>query len=316
MRHSHPRLAASVLAAAFAAALALAPAAADARAGAGGSFGSRGTQTWSAPPSTSTAPSVSPFQRSLTPNAPSYGQPSPSYAPGYASGYGARSPFASGLLGGLVGVGLGGLLFGHGLFGGFHGIGSLFGFVLQMLLLFWIGRWLWRTFANGQPALAGGPGFFARQGYGPQPVGGGAAPRGSARQRIALTPADYAQFEQLLKAVQAAWSAHDTAALQQLATPEMVGVFSEQLAEQASRGVRNTVNDVTLQQGDLSEAWSERGRDYATVAMRFSMIDVTRDQSGRVVDGSLTEHVTATEVWTFLRSQGGRWVLSAIQQAR
>ena len=50
--------------------------------------------------------------------------------------------------------------------------------------------------------------------------------------------------------------------------------------------------------------------------MRFSMIDVTRDASGRVIDGSLREHVTATEMWTFVRSSGGQWILSAIQQAR
>jgi predicted lipid-binding transport protein (Tim44 family) len=50
--------------------------------------------------------------------------------------------------------------------------------------------------------------------------------------------------------------------------------------------------------------------------MRFSMIDVTRDASGRIVDGSPTEHVTATEAWTFVRSSGGHWILSAIQQTR
>jgi predicted lipid-binding transport protein (Tim44 family) len=50
--------------------------------------------------------------------------------------------------------------------------------------------------------------------------------------------------------------------------------------------------------------------------MRFSMIDVTRDSAGRVVDGSAGEHVTATEIWTFVRARGGRWMLSAIQQAR
>ena len=96
----------------------------------------------------------------------------------------------------------------------------------------------------------------------------------------------------------------------------MVGYFAEQMAEQTSRGVRNQVTDVRLQQGDLAEAWSEGSREYATVAMRFAMIDVTRDQAGHVVDGSLTERVTVTEVWTFLRAPGGHWVLSAIQQSR
>ena len=96
----------------------------------------------------------------------------------------------------------------------------------------------------------------------------------------------------------------------------MVSYFAEQLADYASRGLRNTVTDVRLLRGDLSEAWRENGRDFATVAMNFSMIDVTRDAGGRVVDGSPTEPVTATELWTFVRAPNGRWILSAIQQAR
>src|SRR3979411_189472 len=40
--------------------------AADARVGGGGSTGSRGSRTFSAPPPTSTAPSVAPMQRSVT----------------------------------------------------------------------------------------------------------------------------------------------------------------------------------------------------------------------------------------------------------
>jgi len=55
---------------------------------------------------------------------------------------------------------------------------------------------------------------------------------------------------------------------------------------------------------------------YATVAMRFSMIDVTRDRLGQIVAGSPNERVSATEFRTFVRSPGGRWILSAIQQAR
>jgi len=94
----------------------------------------------------------------------------------------------------------------------------------------------------------------------------------------------------------------------------MVSYFAEQLAEQTSRGVRNMVTNVKLEQGDLAEAWAEPGREYATVAMRFSMLDVTVDRAGRVVDGSPNERVMATEIWTFLRAPGGQWVLSAIQQ--
>jgi predicted lipid-binding transport protein (Tim44 family) len=133
---------------------------------------------------------------------------------------------------------------------------------------------------------------------------------------VAIAPADYQAYEQLLQQVQAAWSAHDLNRMGALATPEMLSYFSEQMADQASRGVRNTVTDVHLDQGDLSEAWAENGRQYATVAMKFSMVDVTRDAAGRVVEGDPVRRTQATEFWTFVRVPGGHWLLSAIQQGR
>jgi predicted lipid-binding transport protein (Tim44 family) len=295
-------------------ALALSPGLAQARAGDGGSFGSRGGMTYTAPPATRTAPySADPMQRSMTPNSPQPGYGGAYQQPGRFGG-----GFMSGLMGGLIGAGIGGLLLGHGFMGGGMGIFGFFGMLLQLLLLFVVVRWAYRWFTGGRsPAMAGGPNVFARSsvpGRGPMPAGSVARPGGP--PPLAVTQDDYQQFEQLLQGVQAAWSAHDLSGLQAMATPEIVSYFSEQLSTQASRGVRNHVTDVRLEAGDLSQAWTEQGRDYATVAMRFSMIDVTRDASGRVVDGSPTEHVTATEIWTFVRSRGGRWILSAIQQAR
>ena len=292
-------------------ALVLSPGLAAARAGGGGSFGSRGSMTYSAPRSTNTAPySASPMQRSMTPQS----QPAPGYgSPMYQR---PRSGFMSGLMGGLIGAGIGGLLFGHGFMGGGLGMFGFLGLLLQLFLVFLLVRFLFRTFMGSRaPATAGGPNIFARGGMpGSGPVAGGGSASGP--PPIAVGQTDYQQFEQLLKAIQAAWSAHDLPALQAMATPEMVSYFAEQLSEQVSRGVRNVVDDVTLVSGDLSQAWTEQGRDYATVAMRFSMVDVTRDATGRVVDGSPNEHVTATEIWTFVRSRGGHWILSAIQQTR
>ncbi len=303
-----------LLLAAFAAlSLLLAPGLADARAGAGSSFGSRGSMTYSAPPSTGTAPySASPMQRSMTPGSPGYSSPSSGYG---GLGYG-RSGFMSGQMGGLIGAGIGGLLLGHGFFGGMMGFGGFLGFLLQIFLIVMLVRFLIRLFRGGpSPLFAGGPGMFARGGSpGFAPMGGGGGPAAPAPASIA--PADYQAFEQLLHDVQAAWSAHDLNALREMVTPEMLSYFAEQLSDQTSRGVRNEVTDVRLLQGDLAQAWAEQGREYATVAMRFSMIDVTRDRSGRIVDGSPDEHVTATELWTFVRSAGGHWILSAIQQAR
>jgi len=307
-----PRL--LIIAAALA--LALAPIAADARLGSGGSMGSRGGMTFAPPPSTNTAPNgASPFNRTLS-------QPSPS--PYQQTPYGRpRSPFMSGLFGGLVGAGLFGLLFGGGFFGHGMGFGGMIGFLFQIFLLVMIGRWLFRRFfgGGGNPAFAGGPGMLARTPLGGM-MGGGAGGFGGGMSQppgpptVQIAPADFQAFEQLLQAAQAAWSAGDLNALRGMATPEMVSYFAEQLADLSSRGVTNNITDVHLQSGDLAQAWAEAGRQYATVAMRFTMIDVTKDSLGRVVDGSPTEHQTATELWTFVRAQGGHWILSAIQQAR
>jgi len=308
------RRSSSFIAAIAVAALALSPSFADARAGGGSSFGSRGARTYSAPPTTNTAPSMAaPMDRSMTARP----APSPGYGAPAAPAFGGRSAFGSGLLGGLLGVGLGSMLFGGGLFGGSGGMGGLgfIGLLLQAALLFFAGRWLFRMFMRRQqPAMAGGPSIARMQqpsaAPGMMPGGGRPAPA------VQIGKSDYEAFDRTLHEVQAAWSAQDLNALRGSATPEMVSYFGEQLAEQASRGVRNSVTHVKLEQGDLSEAWSEGNREYATVAMRFSALDVTRDSGGRVVDGDVTLRSMATELWTFVRTPGGRWLLSAIQQAR
>ena len=318
-----------VLTAMAAAALALAPALADARPGGGASSGSRGARTYSAPPTTNTAPGQArQFDRTQTEPSrggalatqqaqrPPIGQPNP------AGGFFSRSPFMAGLMGGLIGVGLGGLLFGHGLFGGFTGFASFLGLLLQIGLiagLVWlVVGYLRRRSAVQQPAMAGVPNGMARQAHGVAGYasrGGAAGAAAAAGNAISLTPADFEAFERTLKEVNAAWSRQDLPALQRLSTPEMAGYFARDLSDLAERGWRNETRDVKLEQGDLAEAWREGEREYATVAMRFSLVDVTRRLAdGAVVEGDPDRRTEATELWTFVRPSGGSWVVSAIQQ--
>jgi predicted lipid-binding transport protein (Tim44 family) len=291
---------------------------ADARIGGGLSLGSRGSRTFSAPPSTSTMSSASPMQRSVT--QPNFSTPRPGFAP-WTGGFLGRSRLWGGLAAGFLGAGLFGLLFGHGFFGGVFGLISFLGLIFQLGLIALIAMFLWRWFQRrNEPAYAGplyrdnsSMGFPGGLGLG----GGQSAGSAGARQRsddVGITNADYDAFERLLGEIQTAYSNEDLSTLRSRTTPEMVSYFSEDLAQNASRGVVNRISDVKLLQGDLAEAWREGGTDYATVAMRFTLNDLMIERaSGRVIEGGPQE---IAEAWTFRRARGGPWMLTAIQQAR
>jgi predicted lipid-binding transport protein (Tim44 family) len=234
--------------------------------------------------------------------------------------------FGGGLLGGLaagfIGAGLFGMLFGHGLFGGLGGMASFLGLLLQVGLVVIVARLAWAWWQRRQqPAFAGpsmrdAPSGSSLGGLGLGLGGGGATAAASAGgDQVGIKPADFDSFERLLTEIQAAYSAEDLSALRNHVTPEMLSYFAEDLARNSSRGVINQISDVKLLQGDLAEAWREGNTDYATVAMRFSLVDQTVDRAtGRLVEGG-TSPQEVTEVWSFRREPRGNWVLSAIQQA-
>ena len=285
---------------------------ADARIGGGSSSGSRGSRTFSAPPSTSTAPGAAqPFNRTITqPGSPSVGAP--------ATGGGFFNRPGMGLFGGLaagfLGAGLLGMLFGGGMFGGLGGLSSIFGLILQIglivivvrLAMSWWQRRHQTAYAGAPASEMSGPSTFrtGSSGFG---LGSGSAP-------LEINPSDYEAFERLLGELQTAWSNEDIAKLHTLATPEMVSYVTQDIADHKAKNLVNTVTDVKLLQGDLAEAWREGDTDFASVALRYSLIDKTVDRaSGRLVKGS-EQPTEATEVWTFLRERGAGWELSAIQQ--
>ncbi|MET3334335.1 putative lipid-binding transport protein (Tim44 family) [Bradyrhizobium ottawaense] len=301
---------------------ALAISSADARVGGGGSSGSRGSRTYSAPPSTTTAPgSASQFNRTYTQPGP--GMNSAASAPARGGLFGRAGGFMGGLAAGFLGAGLLGMLFGGGLFGGLGGLSSILGLIIQIALVVLVVRlamsW-WQRRHTPQAAYANAE---AGAGSGPQPnqrggLGGGLGGFGFGANAnnapLEIKPDDYEAFERLLGDVQTAWSNEDVAKLHTLATPEMVSYFEQDLAQNRARNVINKVTGVKLLQGDLAEAWREGETDYATVALRFALTDKTLDRnSGTVVAGS-EQPGEVTEVWTFARRPGSGWELSAIQQ--
>ena len=303
---SHSRLATGLRAIAvgvvLVSALPVATTGADARAGGGFSVGSRGMRTFSPPGFTRTAPTgAQPIQRSETPSTGASGMPGA--AP-------RRFGFGSGLVAGLLGAGL------FGMFGGGGGFGGLFTLLLLGALVFF-GLRLFRTRAAGLaagPMFRGAPAFAGGQRPGSQPRAAGPS---SGQAPSTIEPRDFDAFEACLVDVETAYGREDLATLARLATPEMLRNFERDLRENHARGVHNDVGDARLLQGDLAESWREGPTDYATVAMRFSLRDLTVERaSGRIVEGDPSRPQEASEHWTFRRDRSGPWLLSAIQQTR
>lgn len=303
----------------------------------GGSFGSRGARTFQAPRTTPTAPqNVAPVQRSTTPQP---GMQSQQNRAAGARQAGRSSMFGGGLMGGLMrGMLIGGLigmLMGHGL----GGLAGLFGLLVQGLLIALVVMLVMRFLRRPQPAAAGGqpsgmaraaggdpsggrnagmgsamgsalgglgrrPGHGMGAGLGTGAAGASAAPRRNPGQpdEIGLTGADFDQFENLLATILTAFGREDQGALHEHTTDEVFSHFADEMRENAEQGHRNVVSDVKLLQGDLSEAWREDGREYATVAMHFASFDRMVDrQSGAYVSGDQDQPGESTELWTFVR---------------
>ena len=291
--------------------IALAPALAEARAGgsvrSGGgtsyqSQGSRGLRTYN-------NDGAQPLQRSITP-------PSAAAAPTYdnTGSFWGRHPFLSAMAGGFFGAWLGSLLFPGWGWGGMFA-GSIFSWILIVLL----GVMLFRAFRRHLVPVPAGDfasPYQARTPLGAMPLG--LSPPASAS--LGITEQDYSAFEAILKGVQAAWGSGDLAALRRFVTPEMLSYFSESLSNNTSLGVENHVEQVALLNGDLREAWNEGPLEYATALLRWSALDYTVRSDRRpndpdyLVEGNPQHPIEAQEMWTFVRSPGGHWLLSAIQQ--
>jgi predicted lipid-binding transport protein (Tim44 family) len=315
---------------------------ADARRG--GSFGSRGARTYSAPRSTATSPGyVPPVQRSMTapgaqPGGPGAFAPQPGM-PGYASRPASRfGGFGGGLLGGLVAGGLIGGLMGHGWGGGWGGGGwgggggGLLTIIIQLAILFFIVSLVSRLFFRRggpqvspfeaqQPAFGGPAGFggpnpgFGGGGFGATPAAAPYVPTTGPAWEIPISAQDQATFETLLKEVQEAFGREDYAALREICTPEIMGYLAEELSDNATHGRKNEVTGTHLLQADVGEAWREGDIEYATAAMKYESIDLMRDRtSGAVLSGDPNRPSQTTELWTFARHIGGAWKLSAIQE--
>lgn len=301
---------------------------AEARAGRGGSFGSRGSRSFSAPKPYSAPRTTQPTRPSPSPAAPPPGamaQPAPPAGSFWRS-------FGGGVLGGLAG----------GLFGGpsAHAApGATGGFgvgLLDILLLAGIAYMIYAFIKRRREAaaLAAGPALQSSSaeqlGYQPayqapsyyevQPEPDLDLEEGLRHIKQMDPSFDETRFpDQVMDfffRVQGAWANRDLSPMKRELTEEMHRILQEDADRLRAEGVINRLENIAVRSVDITEAWQEQGSDYITVRVYANLLDyMVNDKTGEVVSGSKTEPVKFEEYWTFTRPVGPNdWKLAAINQ--
>lgn len=268
----------------------------------GGSFGSRGSRTYSAPVREAPARQQTTQQQSSAPQ-------QQSMAPPRAGG------LFSGLAGGLAGGIIGGLLFsslGHAAMapGAAGGLGIL-DIVLIGAGIFLIMRFFKRRKQSTDEFLGG------RKAANLSEPGGLDEGLGDIRRMDGYFDEEHFMTEaiDLFFNVQGAFGAGDIDRLRSAVAPRAFETLKAQVEELRDRGLVNRIEGLAIKDAAITEAWQEKGTDYITLKFTASAVDYLEDQAGNVAEGSKTEATQFTEYWTFAREIGKDWKLSAIQQA-
>ncbi|MHB8910115.1 MAG: Tim44 domain-containing protein [Syntrophales bacterium] len=297
-----------------------------ARAGGGGSFGSRGSRSYSSPRSTPAPAPASPSTGSRQFNTPTAPAPSPFGGGG----------FLRSMAGGIVGGMLGGMLFRSLGFagGGMGGIGGGIGFMDILLIgallygVFWFIKQR-RSAAESAPA-----GTYYRES--PALDAGRTDPQmrafesGGQESDLAEGIRHIRQMDPHFEEkrftdgcldhffrIQGAWANRDMSGVRNILNEEVFAKLRDDAEQLKARRQINRLENIAVRSVDVTEVWQEGGSDFITVRIYANLLDYTVDeQTGQVVSGSRTEPVKFNEYWTFTRPVGDNpWRLSAINQA-
>ena len=281
----------------------------SARVGGSRSSGSRGSRSLSTP----TRPS--------SPSTPSATSPPPSTS---SSATPAQVPpsqtggFMRSMMGGLAGGFLGSMLFG-GMGGG--GLGGM----LPILLLVGLGYLAYRFYKRRQEPR-GWPSQV--EGTTPGPHAAPAAVTDTAgedrdkgleyirRMDPSFDPKVFGETaSDAFFRLQGGWTRRDLSPVSGLLTDVMRATLQADADALKAQGRINRLENISVRNVEVTEAWQESGQDYVTVLFQANLLDYTTDEAGKVLSGSDAVPVKFEEFWTFTRPVGpGAWRLSAIQQ--
>jgi predicted lipid-binding transport protein (Tim44 family) len=297
-----------------------------ARAGGGGSMGSRGSRTYTAPRSTP-APTPSSPSQGIRQSNPAQTAPQPSAGGGIFRG------MAGGIMGGIVGGMLGGMLFrslgfAGGSGGGFGGGIGIMEILLIGAILYGI-YWFIKRRRSQAPAgvsyrdssaMDAGQTTAPMTAYEPETresdVEAGLRHIRQMDPRFAERDFTDGCMDRFFK-IQGAWANRDMSGIRNLLTDEMYKSLQEEADQLRAKQRINRLDNIAVRSVELTEIWQEGGADFITAKIYANLLDYTADErTGEVVAGSRTEPVKFQEYWTFTRPVGDHpWKLSAINQA-
>lgn len=295
-----------------------------ARVGGGGSSGSRGSRSYSAP-SRSYSPS---------PTRPSGAQTSPSRAIGPQAAQPQQPSmwrtFAMGALGGVAGSMLFGGL-GRAGGGGGGGMGGSGLGLLEILLICGAIYFIYRYFKKRKQQQSQPDALFRT---GSAPSQGTPYPAISQDQDVEesdiQTGIDHIHqmdpsfnenrftdqcMDNFFK-IQGAWANRDISSVRGILTDEMFNILRGDAEKLKAEKKINKLDNIAVRTTEITEVWQEGGMDFITVRFLANLLDYTVSDTGELLSGSKTEPIKFEEYWTFTRPVGNNpWQMSAINQA-
>jgi predicted lipid-binding transport protein (Tim44 family) len=273
---------------------------------------------------TFSSPASRPAQQQAAPSQVNRQQPAQQTA--------AAGGMGRGLMGGLIGGAIGGMLLGS-LFGaGGSGMG-----ILPLLLLGGVGYFLYRRFVK-RPAAASAPGGQAPTGSLLQ--GGAFGGFGSSAETAAPIPPirdtdpvaaglaeiratdpgfDEKYFQEIASDVffkiQAGWTRRDLSSYGHLLGKQLASEYEEHFKEMKEQGRLNKLESIAVRRLEIVTAGSDNGEDFITVLFTANLLQYTVDENtGELLEGSMTEPVKFAEKWTWARPVGTNdWKLEGIE---
>ncbi len=273
-----------------------------ARIGGSRSSGSRGSRSMSTPtrPSAPSTPSSTATSPSTSTSATPTPGATPSQVPPPQTG-----GFMRGMMGGLAGGFLGSMLFG-GLGGmGSGGLGGDGGFgLLDIILLGGLAYLGYRFFMKRRQE----PAAWAPQGAGTTPgpyaapaavadTAGGNRDKGLEYIRRMDPAFDAKGFGETASdaffRLQGGWTRRDLSPVSGLLTDEMRATLQADADALKAKGQINRLENISVRNVEITEAWQESGQDYVTVLFQANLLDYTTDRGG---EGSLGERCRPRQV--------------------